>query len=314
MKRQAAFSNEGSFFKGCLHLHSTRSDGKQTPEELMRIYADHGYDFLAHTDHRRYNRTNYLPETGLTVIPGMEIDCGVITEGEPDDGGFRTMHTVVIGPDDETNGYADEEVFVYHDAADQKGFQKRLDEAHAKNNLTFYCHPEWSSTPTAYFDQLKDNFGMEIYNHGCAIENGADTNAAYWDELLGAGQKLYGVATDDAHGTSQYCGGYVMVKAPSQSVKDLLTALKNGAFYSSCGPVIRDFYVEDGKAHLIAEGSVEVQFHYYRHPGIRVRAIPGVTMTEAIAPVSRFSYIRASVVDREGRRAWTNPIFLNEEV
>jgi len=106
----------------------------------------------------------------------------------------------------------------------------------------------------------------------------------------------------------------VMVKAPSQSVKDLLTALKNGAFYSSCGPVIRDFYVEDGKAHLIAEGSVEVQFHYYRHPGIRVRAIPGVTMTEAIAPVSRFSYIRASVVDREGRRAWTNPIFLNEEV
>ena len=95
----------------------------------MRIYADHGYDFLAHTDHRRYNRTNHLPETGLTVIPGMEIDFGSITEGEPDDGGFRTMHTVVSGPDDETNGYADEAVFTYHDTADQTGFQKHLDEA-----------------------------------------------------------------------------------------------------------------------------------------------------------------------------------------
>lgn len=178
MKRQAAFSSEGSFFKGCLHLHSPRSDGKMKPEELMRIYADHGYDFLAHTDHRRYNRTNYLPETGLTVIPGMEIDCGTITEGEPDDGGFRTMHTVVIGPDDETNGYADDEIFTHHDTADQKGFQTHLDEAHAKNNLTFYCHPEWSSTPAAYFDQRKGNFAMEIYNHGCAIENGVDTNAA----------------------------------------------------------------------------------------------------------------------------------------
>ena len=104
-----------------------------------------------------------------------------------------------------------------------------------------------------------------------------------------------------------------MVKAPTKSVKDLLTALKNGAFYSSCGPVIRDFYVEDGRAYLIAEGSVEVRFHYYRHPGFRFCSTPGIAMTVASAPVNRFSYIRASVIDSQGRRAWTNPIFLNED-
>jgi hypothetical protein len=77
-------------------------------------------------------------------------------------------------------------------------------------------------------------------------------------------------------------------------------------------PIIRDFYIEDGKAYVNAEGSVEVQFHYCRHPGVRIRAISDATMTEASMPVGRFFYIRASVMDNQGRRAWTNPIFLNE--
>lgn len=313
MKRQAAFSNEGSFFKGCLHLHSTRSDGQKKPEELMRIYEDCGYDFLALTDHNLYNRTNFCPETGITVIPGVEIDCGTITKDQPDDGGFRTLHTVVIGPDDETNGYQDGDTFNCRDAADQFEFQKYLDDAHAKNNLTIYCHPEWSSTPASYFKELKGNFAMEIYNHGCAITNEDDTNAAYWDDVLGEGQKLFGVATDDAHNTTSCCGGYVMVKAPTKSTSDLLAALKNGAFYSSCGPIIRDFYVKDGRAFVCAEGSVEVVFHYARFPATKFLAVPGAVLTEASVPVGKFSYIRATVKDRDGRRAWTNPIFLDEE-
>ena len=32
---------------------------------------------------------------------------------------------------------------------------------------------------------------MEIWNTGCAQDNGMDTNAAYWDELLGQGQRAY---------------------------------------------------------------------------------------------------------------------------
>ncbi len=312
MKRQAAFSSPGRFFKGCLHLHSTRSDGRCTPEQLMKIYADHGYDFLAHTDHNVYNRKNYLPKTGLTVIPGMEINSQLLEDPDhQNDGGFRCIHSVVLGPDDDTNGYRDGEIFNCR-AVNQFQFQPYLDEIHKKGNLTFYCHPEWSSTPPAWFEHLRGNFGMEIYNGISSVENGRDENAAYWDELLGRGQRLFGLATDDAHQISHMCRGFVMVKSPSKSVSDLLTALKNGAFYSSCGPVIRDFYVEDGKAHLIAEGSVEVIFRYVRHPGFKVRAVPGASLTEAVAPVSEFFYIRAEVIDSQGKRAWTNPIFLKD--
>ena len=72
-----------------------------------------------------------------------------------------------------------------------------MDVMHEKGNLTFYCHPQWSSTPARYFEKMKGNFAMEIWNSGCAMDNYMDTDAAYWDEILGQGICIYGVATDD---------------------------------------------------------------------------------------------------------------------
>ena len=130
-------------------------------------------------------------------------------------------------------------------AKNTEEFQKYLDEAHEKNNLTIYCHPQWSSTPPRYFDKLKGNFAFEIWNSGCAIEDDMDTdNGMYWDELLGMGIKIFGVATDDGHEMYHHCKGWVMVNAEN-NVKDILASLEKGAFYSSCGPVIKDFYVDD---------------------------------------------------------------------
>ncbi len=37
--------------KGCLHLHTTCSDGKLTPQEVADVYSALGYDFIAFTDH-----------------------------------------------------------------------------------------------------------------------------------------------------------------------------------------------------------------------------------------------------------------------
>lgn len=39
------------FLKGCLHAHTTCSDGKLAPQEVADIYAELGYDFIAFTDH-----------------------------------------------------------------------------------------------------------------------------------------------------------------------------------------------------------------------------------------------------------------------
>ena len=300
MIRQAAFTNNNKLLKGGLHCHTTRSDGKCTPEETMRIHAEHNYDFLAITDHRKYNHTNYAPETDILIIPGMEMD-GTFERRN----GFRCFHSVAIGPDDESNGFSDGETLEKKDVADQFEFQKLLDMAHEKNNLTFYCHPEWSSTPARYFDQLKGNFAMEIWNTGCVMEDQMDDDAAYWDEMLGMGHKIWGVAVDDGHQPYHHCGGWVMVNA-EKNVKSILEALKNGSFYSSTGPVINDFYIEDGVAYVKAEDCAEIRFCADKHPTKIFRNVSEATLELK----DSYEYVRAVVVDKDGRQAWTNPIFI----
>jgi len=305
MKQQQAFSGSEKMLKGGLHCHTTRSDGKGTPEEVIRMHYRNGYDFLAITDHRIYNYQNFAPETPITILPGMEFDNTFLREK-----GFRTFHTVCIGPAKEDgNGYEQDQRFTSGTAKTQEEYQPYLDEIHANNNLTIYCHPEWSSTPARYFEKLEGNFAMEIWNTGCVMENEMDKDAAYWDELLGQGKVIYGVATDDGHPVDQHCKGWVMVRAEN-TISAILKALADGAFYSSCGPEIYNFYVEDGKAVIECSPVAKVRFHSDMHPTRIITAADG-TMTRAEFDLGdNYQYTRATVIDKDGKYAWTNPIFL----
>lgn len=306
MKRQEAFVNQKKMLKGALHCHTTRSDGDGEPAEVIRLHKENDYDFIALTDHRIYNYKNFAEDVQITIIPGMEFDNTFVREN-----GFRTWHQVYIGPDDETNGYSQDEELSRGEAKNQEEFQKYLDEAHEKNNLTIYCHPQWSSTPTRYFDKLEGNFAFEIWNSGCAIEDDMDTdNGAYWDELLGMGKKLFAVATDDGHAMYQHCKGWVMVNAEN-NVKAILEALKNGAFYSSCGPQIKDFYVDDdGVAHIEASECEKIIFQCDKHPSKKFTAKGKPLVKAELNLKDDYDYIRVTVEDKNGNKAWTNPIFL----
>lgn len=306
IKRQEAFEKQKSMLKGGLHCHTTRSDGDGEPAEVIRLHKENGYDFLALTDHRIYNYKNFAENVDITIIPGMEFDNTFVREN-----GFRTFHQVFIGPDDETNGFSQDEQPLKGEAANQEEFQKYLDDAHEKNNLTIYCHPQWSSTPTRYFDKLKGNFAFEIWNSGCAIEDDMDTdNGMYWDELLGMGQKIFAVATDDGHAMHQHCKGWVMVNAEN-NVKDILNALEKGAFYSSCGPVIKDFYVDDENiAHIETSECEKIIFQCDKHPSRKKTAENGSLTKAELQLKDEYEYIRVTVVDKDGRKAWTNPIFV----
>ena len=39
------------FYKANFHLHTTNSDGRRSPEEVIALYREQGYDVLAITDH-----------------------------------------------------------------------------------------------------------------------------------------------------------------------------------------------------------------------------------------------------------------------
>ena len=310
MKRQQAFiDKEKSFQKGGLHCHTTRSDGVGSPEEVMKFAHEHGFDFLALTDHQIYNHTNYAPETGILLVPGTEHSNILVYSH-----GFRCVHTVCVGPSPEDgNGFANDEKLPGTNFQSSEEYQPWLDEAHGKKNLTILCHPQWSNTSAKYFENQKGNFAMEIWNSGCALAEDCDADAAYWDELLGQGKIIYGVATDDAHVFDHLCKGWVMVKA-DKDLNAILAALENGEFYSSCGPEIYDFYVDGDKVVLECSPVARARLHSDMHPNqVRVDENGNITRAEFTLNhwAGPYDYVRASIVDKDGKQAWTNPIFLD---
>ena len=259
---------------------------------------------MALTDHRNYNFKNFAPETGLIVVPGMEMDRSI--PGQP---GIHCFHTVVLGREkDKGNPYEQDQRFESGAVSGQEEFQPLLDEYHRNGQITLYCHPEWSSTPAREFEKMRGNFAMEIWNSGCVLENGMDTNAAWWDEILMQGQKLYGCATDDGHSMDQHCKGWVCVNA-EKNVDSILEGLSTGAFYSSTGPEIKDFYIENGEATVVCSPCAEIVFRGGRFPCRREYDAEGKLTRATFRCPEGMQYLRVTVMDAQGRRAWTNPIF-----
>ena len=315
MKRQQAFGNDAAridaktMLKGGLHCHTTRSDGKGDPAEVIRLHKQNGYDFLAITDHRKYNYENFAPEVDITILPGMQYN----NQGMPFEYGSRQFHTVCVGPAKaDGNGYDQDEVVPAGTAKDQFEYQAYLDEIHAKNNLTIYCHPGWSCTPARFFDQMEGNFAMEIWNSTCALTWNIDSDAAYWDEILGQGKRIFGVASDDGHGMHAHCNGWVRVNAEN-NINAILAALKDGAFYASCGPEIYDFHVDGDKVVIECSEAATIVLYSDGHVPRFVRAKVGESLTRAEFDAADkrgpYRYWRITVTDKNGKRAWTNPIF-----
>ena len=76
------FKQEGNWYKGNLHLHTTNSDGSATPEEAVDWYYRNGYDFLCITDHDVITNVEPLTKKDFVLIPGIEF--GYTPDEEPD--------------------------------------------------------------------------------------------------------------------------------------------------------------------------------------------------------------------------------------
>ena len=66
-----------------LHVHTTFSDGRLTPEEIVAAAKDAGLSYIAITDHDTVEGIRHLYEQGLYpsktlhIIPGIEFSCEV---------------------------------------------------------------------------------------------------------------------------------------------------------------------------------------------------------------------------------------------
>ncbi len=92
-------------FVGDLHMHTFRSDGRQSPAIVAANYRKHGYDFLAITDHGSYypslEAINAYKDVPLeyTLVPGEEIHT---PKGDPCH--INDVHMVNFGGKYSING------------------------------------------------------------------------------------------------------------------------------------------------------------------------------------------------------------------
>lgn len=301
---QGAFTGTAPLLKGALHTHTTRSDGEMTPEQLLAEYKKLQYDFVALTDHRKYNKEYF--GSSLIIVPGMELD--VVFAGTRGNG-RHVIHSVCLGPAD-GGDFAQDEHFPSFDIERPEDFQPTLDEMHRRGCLTMYCHPRWSHTPVHEYMGLRGNFAMELFNTGTALENDIDTdNSLDWETVMDSGNRLFGTAVDDCHTPDQVGCGYVLVNA-EKNVQSILDALASGNFYASCGPEIFDFRIEGDEAVLCCGPADRVSFSCNLMPQTLVPADSAKPVNEARMTIPHYAkYVRAAVL-RDGKRAWTNPIWL----
>lgn len=304
-QRDPAFAAPGRFWRGNLHTHSTRSDGVLSPEEVCRRYRDEGYDFLALTDHfvghygypivdTRPMRTN-----SFTTILGAELHSGAMANGE-------LWHILAVGlPAD----FAASNAPSFLPVKGQETGPEIAARAVAAGAFVAIAHPQWSGLTLADARSITAAHAVEVYNHGCAKGCDRPDGFAIADLLLTEGRALTMIATDDAHFSEpDHFGGWVMVKAEENEPNALLAALKAGLFYSTQGPELRDVRIEGDKVVVECSAAAAVVAIGW---GTGAKAVHGHSMTRAEVPLDRLNnspWLRVSVIDAAGKRAWSNPI------
>ena len=288
------------WLKGNLHTHTLESDGDSTPAEVVRWYADHGYDFLAITDHDKITRIE--SPTNLVLILGEEV-----TDRLPK----KPLHVNAIG--------IEEVVKPQRGATPVEVLQRNIDAVRKAGGLALINHPNfgWAFGADELLQLERANFLEIASGHPFVNAQGPPSVESMWDRMLTAGKRIYGVAVDDTHHLKRVWDedvvlpgkAWVMVRTEKRDAKSILDALSRGDFYASNGVELEEL--------TIGEKTIEVRVREKNFARYRIQFIgsggrllqesAGLNATYKIRGNEK--YIRAKVIDSNGLCAWTQPVF-----
>ena len=284
------YSTSGRWFKGNTHIHSTASDGGKTFPELAELYAGGGYDFLFRTDHWVASDV----EADEASYPLLWID-GIELDGKDETGSW--FHVICLGK--------------LEDMCRDGGFESGLKSAKEQGALTILAHPHWCAN--SLDDCVRWEFdGVEVYNHVCHWLNGKSNGLVHWDAALMHNPLTLGIAADDAHLNGEHLGwngGWIVVNTDQCTSESLIRAIRQGNYYSSCGPEIHDIALEGDQLHVTTS---PIRFARLVGPGACGKrfgsfdAEPFETIQFTVP--EQWDYVYLEIEDAEGRRAWTNSL------
>ena len=289
MKITNPFEQPGKWFKANLHTHTTNSDGDTDPAERVAQYREAGYDVLAITDHKRVTEIETLNSKELLLIRSFE--------GHPPCLTGSLYHLVCLNV---PKGFEYEEI-----PADDM-----IARVNAVGGAVFVAHPYWCGRTVAQILALEGVVGLEVFNSTCGNIGKADSSV-HWDYVLAAGRTLPAIAVDDVHRGRDRFLGWTMIKAEELTTESIMEALRTGSYYATCGPEIKDYRMSEGVVTFECSPAREIHFHCRNNSGKTFFADDGELLTKVeFEPNANATYVRATVVDEQGRRAWTNPIVL----
>lgn len=301
---------KGKWLKGNIHTHTTESDGDASPQHVAEWYKQHEYDFLVISDH---NHLTVLDEAGdhpgdwPFLIPGEEITSRLFGNTVP-------VHVNGIGITSLVEPATEESA--------QKTLQENINRIRDAGGLPSINHPnyKWALSP----ENLVETTGawaVEVYNgHPGSNTNGGGgflSVESMWDGALSAGNRLFGVATDDSHHYHESSPllanpgrGWIVVRAENLAQPDLMAAMSEGDFYSSSGVVIGEMKnsVDEIVLEMEPYDSEVFTTVFYGDNGIALAEEHGSSVR--FKPPRNQTYVRATVKSsRESFRAWTQPVY-----
>ena len=218
--------------KGDLHLHSFRSDGKGSPAYITALGRKAGFDFMALTDHGKYQpsleaKKSYqeLP-LEFQIIPGEEIHPPDTENHIVNFGGHFSVTELFEHNREkyykDVNKILQSELYI-PDGVDEFEYAsfiwtcKKIKEG---KGLSLFCHPYWVSENQHYISNKLTSFllkkqpfdALEIINGSISVESNNLQVIKYYNHLTNKEDKkeipLVGVS--DAH-NCDLGSGYTVV-------------------------------------------------------------------------------------------------------
>lgn len=309
-------------YKAGLHTHTTVSDGDLTPAEMKAAYQEKGYQVLGYTDHEVFLDHQDLTDDNFVALNGIEI--GIHSYDD------HCCHfcALALEPDNlDLPVFSDDAIFF----GDGKNYvnQMKLDKAirpYVRSNtpacitdmmqlfnkagfFVTYNHPTWSQEGAEQYLNYHGMHAMEMVNYGSLCGGYEEYNPRVYNDMLRAGEKIGCVMADDAHTLDHVGGAWTVISADRLDYRSITDALMKGDYYCTEGPEIKEFYVEDGVAHIVCSPAVTVLAVTNHLHAKRYTAESG-SLTEAAFPLNDDDlFVRFVVIDRDGKHACTNAYF-----
>jgi predicted metal-dependent phosphoesterase TrpH len=292
-----------AWLKGNTHAHTTNSDGDAPPDAVVRWYEEHGYEFLALSDHNVLTPPLARPAS-LTLLSAEEVTMPL------------SVHVNGLGLSAPIPA-PQPPACVPKRARKRWLLERAIAAIQAQGGLAHVNHPNWEwALSASLLASVPEIRFLEVFNgHPDANNEGGRRGAgveAMWDRLLGLGRCVYVLATDDAHNyrtraprLSNPGRGWIYVRAEDNRPTSILAAMHAGDFYASTGPALAEYHARGRELHVTLAGPpADIEL---LGSGCRVLEREHGVEARFLAPPSQ-PYVRLRVTSGE-KRAWLQPVW-----